>query len=469
MSFSVPRNRLLKLCSACLLLFLAVTGCTRKTEHPAGTIVADPATAGTLGERSLPELSEDATLEDYLRYAALSNAGLQSAFNNWRAELERIPQVSSLPDPRFTYKHFIEEIETRVGPQRYSVGVSQMFPWFGKLELRGNVALEAANIAQQKYEAVKRRLFFRVESAYYEYYFLGQAIAIVNEHHKLVKALEKVVRDRYKTDLASYLDLIRLQVELGKLEDRLSSLKDMVEPRVARLNAALNRSINAELPLPGAIPVRKLVAADEEIERLFRENNPKLAALEHAVAKAKYAIELAGKDYYPDIMLGLDYVVTEEALMPDVKDSGKDPVVAMISVSLPIWREKYRARVTEAKFQYASARKALAEIENTLSADLKLALYNYRDSERKIDLYRDTLVPKASQSLAATQRAFVTAKVGFLDVIDALRTLLEFKLLHERSLTDRGKSISEIEMIVGKGVAESEKTSFDSDDTGDSD
>ena len=79
-------------------------------------------------ERKLPELGGTAALDDYLRYAALNNPGLEAAFNRWKAALQRVPQVTALPDPRFTYQYYIEQVETRVGPQRHAVGIAQTFP-----------------------------------------------------------------------------------------------------------------------------------------------------------------------------------------------------------------------------------------------------------------------------------------------------------------------------------------------------
>jgi outer membrane protein, heavy metal efflux system len=98
----------------------------------------------------------------------------------------------------------------------------------------------------------------------------------------------------------------------------------------------------------------------------------------------------------------------------------------------------------------ASAKSKLEEMKNSLSAELEMALYEYRDAERKITLYKDNLLPKAAQSLSSFQQAFAAGKMGFLDVIDAKRTLLEFKLSYEKALTDRSKSIAMIEMLVGK-------------------
>jgi len=95
----------------------------------------------------LPELTENSGLSDYLAYAALNNPGLEAAFNRFKAAIDQVTQVKSMPDPRFKYKYFIEEVETRGGTQQQSFGISQLFPWFGKLVLGGSVAAQAANAA----------------------------------------------------------------------------------------------------------------------------------------------------------------------------------------------------------------------------------------------------------------------------------------------------------------------------------
>jgi outer membrane protein TolC len=91
--------------------------------------------------------------------------------------------------------------------------------------------------------------------------------------------------------------------------------------------------------------------------------------------------------------------------------------------------------------------------ENQLGADLKLALYHFRDAERKIDLYRDTLIPKGDQSLKVAQLGFQAGKVSFISLIDAERLLLEFQLAYERALADRAKRLSEIETFVNKDLS----------------
>ncbi len=268
----VANPRLLSKCCYVLLLIWTIGGCvsSERTQFVSDAMRWDAVHAPLptvqaykqIEDVKLPVLDDSASIEDYLAYAALNNPGLEAAFNLWKAALERVLQEETLPDPRFTYRNFIREVETRVGPQKQSLGLSQLFPWFGKLALRGNVAAEAAKAARQRYEDEKLKLFFEVKDAFYEYYYLGQAIDVVKENYELLEYLERVARARYKTASAGHPDVIRAQVELGKLEDQLKSLRDLLTPVIARLNAVLNRPTNMKIPLPKTIPIEHPMFTD---------------------------------------------------------------------------------------------------------------------------------------------------------------------------------------------------------------
>jgi len=404
---------------------------------------------------ALPKLTEESEVGDFLAYAALSNPELEAAFNRWKAALYRVPQVRALPDPRFNYAYFIRSVETRTGPQQQKFGLAQTFPWFGKLSLRGDVALEAANAEQRRYESAKLALFYRVKTAYFELAYLGQAIAITKENIALVTYLEEVARTQYKAGLARarHSDIIRAQVELGKLEDRLRTLKDLEGPLRAKLNAAMNRPPDAPLPWPKPIRSDPVAFTDGELYASLRKHNPELLALDALTARDKAAVDLAEKEYFPDFTLGVEYIVTGDARQSGVPDSGEDPLVAGISVNLPIWFNKLSAVVHEKEARHRASERARVNRENVLLSDLKMAIYGFRDAERKIDLYRDTLIPKAEQSLGAMQESYSAEKADFLDLIDAERILLEFKLARDRALADRETRRAEIEMLIGKELA----------------
>jgi outer membrane protein TolC len=199
-------------------------------------------------------LNDTSTLKEILTEAALNNPGLKAAFHQWQAALEKVPQVRALPDPQLTFAYFIREIETRVGPQRQKIGIMQMFPWFGKRKLRGSAAAEAANAAKQHYQTVKLDLFYRIKDIYYDYYYAAKTASVLEENVRLLKYLEEVIRSKYRTGTASFAGLVKIQVELDKLTDRLNSAKEILRPLQARLNAVLNRPLNASLLSPKRFP-----------------------------------------------------------------------------------------------------------------------------------------------------------------------------------------------------------------------
>lgn len=448
-----------------VLVWLMVSGCDSRDSRsdivPYNQLSFASDDTGSVGAdkelSSLPELTGDSGLSDYLAYAALNNPALEAAFNRWKSALEQIPQVKALPDPQFNYKYFIEEVETRVGPQRQSFGLSQAFPWFGKLDLQADIAKHGADAARQRYESAKLKLFFEVKDAYYEYYYLAKSITVTQENISLIKHLESVARSRYKTAAGGHPDVIRGQVEMGKLEDRYQGLLDMKLPMAARLNAALNREVDAEVPGPTEIEFTEADVVDSEQLAKLLQGNPELKALDHEVTQNRVNVELAGKDFYPNFTFGVNYIDTDDSAVGNPRDNGKDPVIASVSMNIPLWRDKYAAKERQARYKYYAARREHKDKANLLSYMLKTVLYRFRDAERKIDLYGDALLPKAKESLKVTESAFRSGQGSFTDLIDAQRILLEFALSYERALADRSQSLAEIEMLVGSEIPDKGK------------
>ena len=394
-----------------------------------------------------------AVLSEYLTQAALKNPELEAAFHSWKAALEKVPQVKALPDPRFTFGYFIRSIETRTGPQRARLGIAQTFPWFGKLDLKGDVAMQEANAIKAQYDAIKLKIFNSVKNAFYEYAYLAKAVEISRENIELLRYLEGVVRARYSAGATPYSDVIKTQVELEKLEDRLNTLEDLRKPIMARLNAAMNMPVDSELPWPADVPVMLISLTDKELFEQLPENNPQVKRYEYLEAKAKAGTELARKEFFPDFTLGLETIATDPAQGPMmVEDSGEDPVIASVSINIPLWGSKRRAAVQEFEAERLSAVKGNEATRQSLLSDMQLALYKYRDAQRKIDLYHNTLIPKADQSLSVTLEAFQAGIRSSLDLIDAEKTLLEFELSYIRALADQAQRVAELEMLLGKEI-----------------
>ena len=169
-----------------LLLLFSMAACTAPYDRRVTTAreqslygsELEISTRGTGGDPST--LAADADVEDYVAFGLLNNPGLRAAFERWRAAVERIAQASTLPDPTFSYAHFVEEIQTRTGPQRNRFGLSQTIPWFGKLQLRGDIAAAEAESLWWQVQARRLALVREIKSTYHEYAYLAQAIQITD-------------------------------------------------------------------------------------------------------------------------------------------------------------------------------------------------------------------------------------------------------------------------------------------------
>jgi outer membrane protein TolC len=427
--------------AAIMIISLTVTAHAGDAKPP---VQEEAAPGSYLGDRE--ELGD---LRAFLILAAENNNELQAAFQQWQAAIKRAVRADTLPDPRLNFGYYTTPLETRGGPARYKYGMSQTLPFFGKLGSKERIALREADGLKAKFDALKLTTFFEVKKIYYEYAYLSRAIEITRENIELLKYLEKIATTRYTTGSAKHSDIIRPQVELGKLEDRLNSLQDLKHPLAARLNALLDRSAETDIPFPDSIPVMSITDSNESLFARLGDSNPQLTYWQTVLAKAEAGKDLAERDYYPDFTFGLDVTEVDKARNSGVIGNGQNPVMASMSFNVPLWFGSRAAAVDESKAKIIAAKRSRIGLERRLKADLELALYKYRDAGRKINLYKDTLVPKAEQSLGVIMEAFMTGSGTSLDLIDAEQTLLELQLAYYRALTDQAQHLAEIETLVG--------------------
>ncbi len=389
------------------------------------------------------------TLQDYLRYASLNNAELKAKFEGWKASVEQIPQAKSLPDPKFTYSYFLQEVETRVGPQRQKFEIMQTFPWFGVIEARTDEAAANAKAAYKRYEAKKLELFQQVKYAFYEYSYLARAIEITKQNLELVTHFEEIALSRYTTAITSHPDIIRAQIEMAVLEDRLASLKELRPAVTTKLNSILNREASRNLPWPKSPEYQQVSMDFSQLYAMIVKNNPNLQALEYEVEAARNSEKLAEKKTYPQLGIGVSYIDTAHARASGVDDSGKDPIIGMVSLTLPIWTDNYNAAQRQAQALLNQKIYEKTQTENTLASNAQQLLYEFEDSSRKIGLYRDVIIPKAKEMVTASESAYQAGSIDFLSLIDAQRLLLKYELFYQRSLAESAQKLAKIEMLAG--------------------
>lgn len=445
---------------------LALTACAstydadlarRRTESLYGaTSVAVPADDSTEPpETQHSESLESADLDECLRYGLAHSADLRAAFERWRAATERVEQVSTLPDPRLTYGEFLEEIQTRTGAQERRLGLSQAFPWPGELAARGRVAERRAEAEWQAVEFERLRVAAAIEVAFHEYAFLARELALTREVQGLLRGLEPVVQARVRAG-AGQDQLLRLQVELGRVEDDVASLELRRPVLSARLAQVLNLRATGDAALTLPQPVLREPKAGEfgaiEASVLFEralEANPHLARLARELAASREAESLAGFKRRPSFAVGVDTIQTSAALSPTTPGSGDDPVVLNLSLSLPIWRSSYAAAEREARHLVHAARQQLDSAEVALRADIEGEVYRSDDAARRLALQRDSLIPRAKEALDLTLVAYRAGNASVLDLIDSERALLAFELARWRACRDLLQARARLRVLIG--------------------
>jgi outer membrane protein TolC len=449
LSIPDPSRSILPILALPALLF----GCHAPTRDEAPALRA--LAQDSAGHESLPvedRLSRDSTLEDLLAYALRSSPRLAAAHERHVAMLEMAPQARSLPDPQIRARYFVEEVQTRVGPQEYALGVSQTLPGFGKRGKRGELALARARVEEARVLETRLELVAEIRESWYELYYLERSLSSLRESRGLYAHWVEVLQTRYAAGESTYADLIRAQVELDLLDDRVARLADESRPLEARLNAALHREETAELPTPAEIGELAELLPGAELRRLLLERAPQLVALAREREAEALAVELAEIETRPDFTLGVDYIGTGEAVSPGLSGSGDDPLVVSLSFDLPVYSERDRAAKREAQARERAARQRVAAEVDRRLAQLESSLFAVHDAQRRIALYRDTLVPRARQAQQATEAAFRAGDAGLGDLIDSERVRLEVELSLERARTDLAVSITRLERQVGAPV-----------------
>mgnify|MGYP001950515373 CR=1 FL=1 len=310
----------------------------------------------------------------------------------------------------------------------------------------------AARAAWRQFEAARLEVTERVVSTLHEVAYLDAAVRITGENLELLRSFEEVVRARYRVGAGSHPELIRVQVELGQLEDRLAQLVALRPTYVADLNAALNRPTAAPVPTLGPLPGRVVSIDGPALSEIARQSNPVLLALDERIEEQRIRGEVARKEGLPDFTVGLDYIVTDEAMNSSSSESGDDPIFLSFGIKVPIWRDKYDAGVREAFARRLAVSHERTDEANRVTAAIQRAWFEHADADRRARLFETTLIPKAEESLRASLAGFRSDEASFLDLLDTERTLLEFAVAAERAKADRGQALARLNRLVGESV-----------------
>lgn len=404
--------------------------------------------------KGYPVKTEIPQLADYVQTALANNPRIQSAFHQWRSETKRIAAARGLPDPQISFGYFLKNIETAVGPQEWKAGVMQKIPWPGKLLVQGDMQSLKADIAFQQLQQMVSDLIYQVQAVYLDGYFLEQSIAITQENLTLVRQWEQIVLTKYISASAGHPDLIKTQIEAIKLQDDLATLKSKRRPIREALRALLNSDTLSAIVFPDFLPDPQIPWTKAQVRETVLNHNPGLRGKASAHRMAGKAVTRAKLNWLPDFSVGADYISTGNRVMGGnpVPGSGKDPLVVMGSISVPLWGIKQAGQVRAAREAELQAESAVRDTRNRLKARFESAWFEYEDAGRKFRLYHNRLLAKSLESLNATQKAYIGAELDFLSLVDAQRRHLDFTLAAEKAKVDYYKSAAELQKLAGRSL-----------------
>lgn len=394
------------------------------------------------------EGSQGNQLEDLLKEALNNNCSIQSVYHKWKAAEYKVKVAGALPDPMAGYSYFGRNVETRVGPQEYKYNLSQKFPFPGKLKLKSQAQYKQAQILKEEYEAAKREVIKKVKCVYYDIFWVEKSLLTIEQEKLLLESLENVAQKKFAINLAPQEDVIKTQVEISMLIQRLYLLRQNKRSLKAKLNSLLNRPIDQELNEVENFKLQEFNYSLNQLKDLAQSSKQEFLEAKLSIEKAADEKFLASLDYLPDFTLGVDYIKVGRGhtTMPN---DGQDSWMGTVAVNIPVWFDKLNAQLKEKQAALEASKKSFQDMRNNLFFEVEDVYSQIIFHKDMVTLYETSLVPQAEQSFSAVKVSYETGKVDFLNWLDAERMLLQIKLAYYRSLTDYHKSIAYLERIVG--------------------
>jgi outer membrane protein TolC len=392
-------------------------------------------------------LTNAQSLDDYFKLAAENNPGLQAKYKSFEAAMQKVTQVSSLPDPNLSFGYFVSPVETRVGPQRARFSLTQMFPWFGTLKAQENAATLMAEAKYQEFLDARNKLYYQVSASYYPLYELQKLISIEEENQRILSSYKEIATIQFQNDKGSMVDVLRVDIMLKDATTNLSILEQKQKPLVTRFNKLLNRSDDDNIVVRDSLFTFSLPANYRKDSLLA--SNPILDELELKIEASKASEQAAIKQGLPKLGVGLDYVIVGQRTDMSVPDNGKDAFMPMVSVSLPIFRGKYKAAQKEAQLMQESYSLQREEAANRLISSYDMIWFEIQKQIELIQLYEEQ-IQESRQSLNLLFSAYSTSGKDFEEVLRMQQQILKYQKMKATALSEYHIALAELDYITAK-------------------
>ncbi|MGB4062789.1 MAG: TolC family protein [Azonexus sp.] len=366
------------------------------------------------------------------------------------AARERIQPAGALPDPVLRIE--LENI-TRNGSQNATLSPSgvgdtkytlmQPLPFWGKRDLKRDVASAEASQAEGRAADTWADVAARIKTLYAQYWLTGQSLRLTRENIELTRRLEQIAQARYAGGLAAQQDAIRAQLERSAMDAELVGMESEFHHLMVFLNAMLARPSGAALAEPAALrPIPARLDGTTLNERLLSAN-PQLAIEVARVGGAEKSRELAYRNRYPDLTLGV---------APMQVGNRVDAWSLMLEMNLPLQQGTRRSqeRESERMLEAAAARKEA--LGHRLQGDLNAALSNLEGARTTEQITRTRLLPQAELTFKSALAGYENGKVDFATLLDAQRQIRNARLALLRAQASQQLRLAEIERLLGEDL-----------------
>ena len=386
-------------------------------------------------------------LDQYLKEAAENHPGLKSSYKEYMAALEKVDQTGTLPDPQLGFGYFISPVETRVGPQRFKLSISQMFPWFGTLDQEKSLASSLAKSKFEIFQGKKNALFRDVKKQYFEIDNLTQINGLISENIELLNSLKNLATQRFENNQGSLVEVIQIGITINEVENDLVLNNDQLITLRNNFNLIIGRDTESVIELDDFDPS----STSNPFTIADIEGHPTLKNIQYEVEAYDEKIALTRLQGKPQIGFGLDYVVVSDRSDVDISDNGQNAFMPQLTMSLPLFRKKYKAATREAELLKQSRQELYEERKLNMTVTYENRLYELNKARQEIDLYRKQ-GEETQNAVALLLSAYAGNQTNFEELLKMQQLLLQYKVAEQNAIKDLRISQAELEYFTNNDI-----------------
>ncbi|MDT0641939.1 TolC family protein [Zunongwangia sp. F363] len=361
-------------------------------------------------------------LQSYIQEAEANNPEIQAFKLRYNIAEEKINEVNTLPNTEFGAAYFVSEPETRTGAQRAKFSVKQMLPWFGTITARENYASAMAEAEYVEVSIAKRKLALSVSELYYLLYGIRAKQKVLDDNIQLLETYEQLALTATEVGNASAVDVLRLQIRQNEILQQKEVLFQKAKGIQAALNSLLDRKYDeaTEVVTNLGIPEDDPVPGFEALSL-----NPELLKFDKLYESVVQSEKLNQKESLPSLGVGLDFIPIEERPEMNFSDNGKDILMPMVSVSIPIFNNKYKSITKQNELKQQEIQSQKNDRLNTLKSKFARAISERNEARIKFNIQEKNL-KQAKNAEEILIRNYETGTINFNDVLDIQELQLKF-------------------------------------------